>query len=164
MNDLENKGLIYGCKIARTASVITHLFLADDSYLFFRVNREECSFIKEGLKAYEKASGQKVNFHMSSVKFSPNIPKEVKGLFNSLLAIPLANQIKTYLGLPAIMGRNKTSIFSFVKDWVRRRINGWHTKFLFRAGKEVLIKTVAQALPLLCHEYISAPKDSCAMT
>ncbi|KAM6569730.1 hypothetical protein CsatB_017715 [Cannabis sativa] len=45
------------------------------------------------------------------------------------------------------MGRNKTTALGYLRDRVRRKLQGWDSKILSRAGKEVLIKSVAQALP-----------------
>ncbi|XP_030478020.1 uncharacterized mitochondrial protein AtMg00310-like [Cannabis sativa] len=45
------------------------------------------------------------------------------------------------------MGRNKTAILGFLKDKLQKRIQGWGGRLLSRAGKEVLLKTVAQAIP-----------------
>ncbi|XP_058765192.1 uncharacterized protein LOC131638639 [Vicia villosa] len=53
----------------------------------------------------------------------------------------------TYLGLPSMIGRSKRSIFSFIKDRIWNRINSWKGRSLSRAGKEVMIKSVLQAIP-----------------
>uniref|UniRef100_A0A803Q2B6 Reverse transcriptase zinc-binding domain-containing protein n=1 Tax=Cannabis sativa TaxID=3483 RepID=A0A803Q2B6_CANSA len=45
------------------------------------------------------------------------------------------------------MGRNKTAALGYLKEKLRKRLQACGTKFLSRAGKEILIKTVAQALP-----------------
>jgi hypothetical protein len=55
-----------------------------------------------------------------------------------------------YLGLPSMIGRNKKSIFSFIKDRIWKKIQNWNSRSLSRAGKEVLIKAVAQAVPSYC--------------
>lgn len=52
----------------------------------------------------------------------------------------------TYLGLPNLMGRNKTAILGYLKDKACARVNSWDGKFISRSGKEVLIRSVAQAL------------------
>jgi hypothetical protein len=52
-----------------------------------------------------------------------------------------------YLGLPVIFGKSKNEVFSFVRDRVWKKLKGWKEKFLSRAGKETLIKAVAQAIP-----------------
>ncbi|XP_060972538.1 uncharacterized protein LOC133038412 [Cannabis sativa] len=44
------------------------------------------------------------------------------------------------------IGRNKTAAFSYVVDKVQKRIQTWDTKFLSRAGKEILIKAVKSAM------------------
>lgn len=58
-----------------------------------------------------------------------------------------ADKQSKYLGLPNILGRNKSVILGYLKDKVKTRIQSWDGKFIARAGKETLIKSVAQALP-----------------
>jgi hypothetical protein len=52
-----------------------------------------------------------------------------------------------YLGLPAHVSRSKGSTFAYLKDRVWQRILKWKEKMLSWAGKEILIKVVAQAIP-----------------
>ena len=52
-----------------------------------------------------------------------------------------------YLGLPVYMGRSKGKMFSYLKDRVWKDIEGWKEKLLSQAGKDVLIKAIAQAIP-----------------
>ncbi|PNY06371.1 ribonuclease H, partial [Trifolium pratense] len=62
-----------------------------------------------------------------------------------------------YLGLPSIIGRDKKSIFSFIKDRIWKKIQSWNSRSLSRAGKEVLIKAVAQAIPSYCMSVFLLP-------
>lgn len=52
-----------------------------------------------------------------------------------------------YLGMPSHVGRNKSEVFSMLKDRVWAKLNGWSSKLLSKTGKEILIKAVAQAIP-----------------
>ncbi|PNX79261.1 ribonuclease H [Trifolium pratense] len=52
-----------------------------------------------------------------------------------------------YLGLPSMIGRKKKDVFAFIKDRIWKRINSWRGRALSRAGKEVMIKSVLQAIP-----------------
>ncbi|XP_010436509.1 PREDICTED: uncharacterized protein LOC104720274 [Camelina sativa] len=42
---------------------------------------------------------------------------------------------------------SRTKIFSYVNDRLDDRVNGWSAKYLSKGGKEVMIKSVALALP-----------------
>lgn len=55
-----------------------------------------------------------------------------------------------YLGLPSIIGKRKKVIFAFIKDRIRSCINHWTTKHLSKAGKEILVKYVAQSIHTYC--------------
>lgn len=63
-----------------------------------------------------------------------------------------------YLGLPSTIGRNKTSIFGFLKEKLQ---SNWDTKMLSKGGKEVLLKTVAQALPNYAMGVFLLPMNLC---
>jgi hypothetical protein len=45
------------------------------------------------------------------------------------------------------MGQSKSQTFSYLKDKVWKRIQGWKKKLLSKAGKDILIKAVAQGIP-----------------
>lgn len=57
------------------------------------------------------------------------------------------SNLGTYLGLPSCVGRNKSVIFNSLKDRIWAKLNSWSSQLLSKAGKEVLIKYVAQAIP-----------------
>lgn len=57
-------------------------------------------------------------------------------------------QSEKYLGLPTEVGQSKSGTFKYLRDRVREKIKGWMEKLLSAAGKEVLIKSVAQAIPV----------------
>lgn len=69
-------GIIHGCKVTRNAPDISHLFFADDCYLFFKATEVEADNMKRILNRYESISGQRINFGKSTVVFSPNTTVE----------------------------------------------------------------------------------------
>jgi hypothetical protein len=52
-----------------------------------------------------------------------------------------------YLGLPTPDGRQKKERFQPVKEKLAKRITSWSEKYLSSGAKEVLIKSIAQAIP-----------------
>lgn len=155
-------GHLHGCKVAQTAPSVSHLFFADDSFIFFRATEQECYRLKECLDLYEKASGQKINFQKSSITFSSSVNEDTRSLVCDFLQVQETSNNGKYLGLPSLVGRNKSQIFSYVKDKVWSRIQGWKKKSLSRAGKEILLKTVAQAIPSYVMSVFVIPRGLCA--
>ncbi|KAL0383105.1 UNVERIFIED_CONTAM: hypothetical protein Scaly_0597800 [Sesamum calycinum] len=47
----------------------------------------------------------------------------------------------------SLVGKTRRSVFQSIRDRVWNRINGWNERNLSQAGKEILIKVVAQAIP-----------------
>lgn len=48
-----------------------------------------------------------------------------------------------YLGLPMATGKSKVNTFKELQQKITKRMMGWKKKFISKAGREVLIKTVA---------------------
>uniref|UniRef100_A0A803QN19 Reverse transcriptase domain-containing protein n=1 Tax=Cannabis sativa TaxID=3483 RepID=A0A803QN19_CANSA len=63
---------IIGCKVARSAPIISHLLFADDSYVYCQATEDEAAQLMILLQIFEGASGQRVNIQKSSVFFSSN--------------------------------------------------------------------------------------------
>ncbi|KAM6586543.1 hypothetical protein CsatA_009148 [Cannabis sativa] len=143
----EHHGYIHGCKVANGAPRVSHMLFADDSYLYCKATLEESRCIQELLRKFELASGQQVNLAKSSIFFSGNTTPSVRSQVCTFLNVSEAAEGSFYLGLPSTISRNKTIVLGFLKDKVRKRIQGWEGKFLSRAGKEILVKTVLQSLP-----------------
>jgi hypothetical protein len=66
-----------------------------------------------------------------------------------------------YLGLLALIGAEKSDCFRHLIDRVRARISGWKEKLLSMGGKEVLIKSIAQASPVYAMMVFKIPKIVC---
>ena len=45
-----------------------------------------------------------------------------------------------------MIGRDRTATFAYIKDPVWQRINSWSSKWLSKAGCEVMINSVLQAI------------------
>jgi hypothetical protein len=64
-----------------------------------------------------------------------------------MLEVPAIKQYERYLGLPSFVGRAKYSSFAQIKERVWSKLKGWKEKLISQAGREILIKSVAQAIP-----------------
>jgi hypothetical protein len=146
----EARGDIHGVKVCRGAPLLTHLLFTDDCFLFCRANNRETTKLKEILQTYEAASRQAVNFQKSEIMFSRNTPdadrEEIKNLFQVTATLGSGK----YLGMPSMIGRNKKAMFGYLRDRIWRKIQQWSGKHLSKAGREVLIKSVAQSIPTYC--------------
>lgn len=155
------EGAISGCSIARRAPKVNHLSFADDCLLFFKSKVEEANEIHRVLKVYENASGQAINYSKSSVVFSANVQDHSRAAICNILGIRSVPDKGNYLGLPSVVGRNKKQVFNYVKDSLWHRIHTWNSKSLTWVGKEILLKTVAQAMPNFVINVFMLPSDLC---
>ena len=68
---------------------------------------------------------------------------------------------EAYLGLPSLVGRSKNNTFAHLKQRIANKVSGWKEKLLTHVGKEVLIKSVAQAVPSYTMSCFLLPKKLC---
>jgi len=142
-----NIGDIHGVQVCRGAPVVSHLFFVDDCFLFSRANVVEAQRLLIILKTYEAAFGQENNLSKSEVFFSRNMSGAAQEDLSHIIGVRHVMGTGKYLGLPSMIGRDKRSIFSFIKDRIWRRINAWKGRALSKAGKEVMIKSMLQSIP-----------------
>ena len=138
---------IRGASICRRAPRISTLMFADNSIIFCRATSREVGVINEFLQTYANASSQCTNMKKSSVYFNNNTQEGKKAEIVSLLRVKVVDIFESYLGLPTLVRRAKYQTFSYLKDRVWKKLQGWKGIMLSRASKELLIKAVIQAIP-----------------
>ena len=60
-----------------------------------------------------------------------------------------------------MIGRNKKGVFSDTDKKIKQRLGGWKKKLLSRDGKEILLKSVAQAMPAYSMSLFLLPIGLC---
>lgn len=70
----------------------------------------------------------------------------------------VCDNYERYLGLPAMVGKARYSAFRSIKERVWMKLQNWKNNFLSKAGKEVLIKAVFQAIPTYSMNVFQLPK------
>ena len=134
---------------------------ADDSLLFCRAKVEDVEAIQVLLNLYEKASGQKINSAKTTLFFSKNVLDSTKETIKNLLGVAEIKEYEKYLGLPAVVGRNKKASLNYIKDRVWGKLQGWKEKLLSQSSKEVLLKAVVQAIPTFSMSCFHLPVGLC---
>ncbi|XP_019179252.1 PREDICTED: uncharacterized protein LOC109174470 [Ipomoea nil] len=154
-------GDFHGLRVARGAPALSHLFFADDSLLFFKANVQEAGVIRRCLTLYEELSGQTINYHKSNICFSRNTQLADRNVVTAVFGVQQAANFGKYLGFPTFVGRNKRAVFAYIGDKVRQRIGSWNKKLLSQAGKEILLKSMTQAMPTFTMSVFLLPDTLC---
>ncbi|XP_021724731.1 uncharacterized protein LOC110692047 [Chenopodium quinoa] len=106
-----------------------------------------CSKIVDILNIYEATSVQKINYEKSEVSFRKGVNVSKQGELVDLLQMRPVVKHEKYLGLPTIVGRSKRMVLAALKDRIWKKLQGYKGRLLSRSEKEVLIKSVIQAIP-----------------
>lgn len=65
------------------------------------------------------------------------------------------------LGLPSAIGKDKTSLFSYIVERARLIIQWWKGKLLSHTGKEILLKLVIATIPFYAMSCFLIPDTIC---
>lgn len=93
--------------------------------------------------------------------FSANTRETKKGEVMQILEIQKETMNERYLGMPVYVGKSKKNVFLYLKERIWQHVQGWKEKMLSKAGKEVLIKVVAQAIPTYVMGCFDITKEVC---
>lgn len=86
-----------------------------------------------------------MNYDKSTVHFTVNVSHELKQQIVNILLISECDHHGKYLELPFCKGKSQVQTFSEVVEKLISKLFGWKGKLLSRAGRAILIKSVAQA-------------------
>jgi hypothetical protein len=153
--------IVRGIKVSRQAPWISHLLFADDCLIFTQASERGAERVSEILDLYSGGSRRLVNKDKSAVFFSENCDEELKQVAHLKLGIPLEALGEKYLGLPTAAGRVADGTFDYVTDRMRGFVQGWSERMLSCAGREVLLKSNAQAVPTYPMSCFKLPANIC---
>ena len=63
-----------------------------------------------------------------------------------------------YLGLPAMVGLDRSDSFTHLVERIVNRLKGWKEKLLSMGGKEILLKAVIQTIPVFAMAVFNIPQ------
>uniref|UniRef100_A0A453SQJ4 Reverse transcriptase domain-containing protein n=1 Tax=Aegilops tauschii subsp. strangulata TaxID=200361 RepID=A0A453SQJ4_AEGTS len=152
---------IEGILVCRNAPSISHLLFADDSLILMRANNQNATTLKRVLDTYCSSSGQRVCTPKSSIFFSPNTSVLVREDVCRILDIVTEALSDKYLGVPTMVEVDRSDCFQHLIDRICQRLKGWKEKVLSIQGKEILLKSVAQAIPSYAISVFKLPKGIC---
>jgi hypothetical protein len=150
-----------GVRVGVHSPWISNLLFADDCIVFTEASRRGADRLKEILEKYNMGLGQLVNRDKSAIFFSQNSSSEMKTEVTQGLNIHKEALEEKYLGLPTDAGRNLSGVFEYLPAQIRGRIEGWCGREASCAGREVLLKSVAQAVPTYSMSCFLLPINTC---
>lgn len=154
-------GTVRGIKLNNSCPTLSHLLFADDFIFFLHGTILECQNLATLIRQYCFASGQAVNLNKSGIYFSKNCPNSLRRNMASELRVPEIEKTGKYLGMPSDWGASKKDVFAWILAKVHMKLESWKENLLSKAGKEILIKSVIQAIPHYAMSIFKIPISIC---
>ena len=112
-----------------------------------------CYIRASGMATWQKTNNSQVESmevlvtHTQVTSPSPKKKLQVQKNIQSMLNVLAIKQYKRYLGVPSFICWTKYSSFAQIKEKVWSKLKWWKEKLISQAGKDILIKSVAQTIP-----------------
>jgi hypothetical protein len=142
-----DRGAVKELYVSRHSPGISHLLFADDTMLLMDVSEEQATVMNQTLRCYERCTGQLINPGKCSLMFGVHYTQQDKDSVAEILQVSNVAVEEKYLGLPTPQGRMDKNKFKSTKERLSKRFLSWVEQFMSHGAKEVLIKSVAQAIP-----------------
>lgn len=144
----EHEGKVEGIKFGASGPAVNHMLFADDCLFACKVQQDQSMYLLHLLKTYEQGTGQMINPAKSSIIFGKGVSEVNKNRVKQSLGIMAEGGEGKYLDLPEVLKGSKVTSFSYLKERMAAKVSGWYAKTLSQGGKEIMLKTVASAIPV----------------
>jgi hypothetical protein len=118
----DGKGELEWVPTSKKDSRLNHLFFANDSLLFCRVDLGHWNKLSNLLKNCELASRQRLNTAKTTIYINHNTLLETRQQILDVPRIPSSQRYDTYLALLALVGKSHTKDFKGIVDRVWKRL------------------------------------------
>lgn len=129
--------------------------------MLLKADESQCEAVCQILKRYEKVSRQLINFNKSANTFGRKVGDEIRGKIKEMTYIANEGGTAKYLGLPECFSGSKTEMLHYIQEKMKSRFHGWYSRYLSAGGKEVILKSVAMAMPVFVMSVFKLPKLIC---
>uniref|UniRef100_A0A803Q9W0 Reverse transcriptase n=1 Tax=Cannabis sativa TaxID=3483 RepID=A0A803Q9W0_CANSA len=159
IQEAERANRLHGLRFGRDNIKLSHLFFADDSFIFLDATPSDCQSLKSILDEYSLLSGQRINFDKSELCVGKQINHGDGILLAAILGVKLVDCHTKYLGIPASVGKKKKEVFEDIRTKIRTKLQGWKASLFSQAGREILLKAIIQAIPTYIMSCFRLPKE-----
>jgi hypothetical protein len=97
----------------------------------------------------------------SSIHFAKGCRQSLREEIKDELNVHNEALSQKYLGMPPDVGVSIHGAFKYLKDKIWEKVQGWMERCLSTAGKDVLIKSVAQVIPTYSMSCFRLPRGLC---
>jgi hypothetical protein len=156
MRNAERRNLFEGFDFKREGMVISHLQYADDTLCIGKATVANLWTLKALLKAFELASGLKVNYFKSCL-IGINVPRDFLEMACNFLNCTEGSLPFNYLGLPIGANSRRLSTWEPLLEHVVKRLNLWGNKFICFGGRIVLLNSVSNSIPIFYLSFMRMP-------
>ncbi|XP_057248280.1 uncharacterized protein LOC130590240 [Beta vulgaris subsp. vulgaris] len=127
---------------------LSHLFYADDVFLFGKASWANMDVMLEVLRDFGKLSGLFLNNLKSTIIVPRKMDHNVRLSISSHCNLRVSSDFGSYLGIKISPNKLKKTDYQGLLDKTKDRIRGWQAKLLNMAGRCTLIKSVLNTYPL----------------
>ncbi|CAL1413222.1 unnamed protein product [Linum trigynum] len=133
-------------QLSKNGPKISHLFFADDFFLFAEAEGRQIDIIRKCLDDFCSSSGQKVNLSKSTIMISPNVSRDRRQRLENRAGIPTTTDLGKYLGIHTINGRVSKARYKELTVRIQKHLANWKTRHLSIAAQMTLVHSISSSM------------------
>ena len=141
-----NKRRILGVTVTNNVPNIMHQKFTDDTILLGKSSVQEARSLKNIIKLYMEASGQKFNESKSEIFFI-NTDRNLEQQICKLMGYKKGSFPCKYLGIALEKGSKSSKVWYNTMEKLDNKLSYWKEKWLTKASKFTKIRSVLSAIP-----------------
>ncbi|XP_026451055.1 uncharacterized protein LOC113351248 [Papaver somniferum] len=146
INDVVERGQLFGFQVVENCSIISHLQFSDDTLIFIDAGVEEVRRLLIILAVFETIIGLKLNLEKSTmISVGEDVVIEV---LSRELGCKTEKLPFIYLGMPIGKHWHSTSVWEYVLIKMEQKLATWKKRKLNKAGILIIIKSCLASLPI----------------
>lgn len=150
-----------GYGLLKWSAQINHLAYADDTIIFASTDNYSLNRIVETLQEYEGESGQQINKEKSAFYLHQSTTTNMRVVVEECTGMSRGHFPLKYLGCLITHARKRKEHYVDLIRRVKDKLQAWKGNMLSFGGKEVLLSSVLQSIPIHVLSAIATP--NCVM-
>ena len=137
-------------------SIIAHQY-ADDTVIIARADKTSLISLKIILRLFSSISGLQINYN-KSIFIPINVSEIHLDWIRAIIGCKQSDFPTTYLGMPLTIRMPTKELFFPLVERIEKRLTGWQTRMISRAGRLQLVQSVMSSIPIYHMMCFKLPK------
>nr|DAD24643.1 TPA_asm: hypothetical protein HUJ06_026107 [Nelumbo nucifera] len=161
LNKVVANGEMKPFKFSRTGPKLSHIFYADDLFIFLKASITQLNCVRNILDNFCNAFRETINYSKSILFTSRNVPHRHTRMLARNIRVRASNNLDKYLEVPIFRDRVSKHTFHSMFDHVQTKLAGLKANTLSLSSRLTILQFTLSSFPLHAMQIFCLPSSTC---